>query len=355
MNTNPIGGLSEFSQPCIVNNTHSRPISLGSKAAMTNPNIPEGNPFSESFSIGRSSDESSNLPETRWDEVKNYSEFIARYAGEAPRLELTKENYYDLYNVAVCLLKAVDSLDPDKLTHSHSHQPPPSRPHQQPPPQQQQQPPKVKIEPDLTANTHGTPFNSYMSVPSNGASHMDYYYRGPYDGFFLPRYGPPEMAMYTTPFATSYYTPSPSVKKEQSKDSHDLIRPLDDEDEKKSKRKRKKNVCNTKRNLHCFKCGATETPEWRRGPQGEHTLCNACGLHYAKTLKKQKISLPHDHKTMEQHEGKDANGLSPFMNGLSNVSTVSAVQQEEEEDDEDEEDEEEETRSSPDHSARDQL
>jgi len=35
-------------------------------------------------------------------------------------------------------------------------------------------------------------------------------------------------------------------------------------------------------------CGVTETPEWRRGPQGEHTLCNACGLHYAKTMKKQK-------------------------------------------------------------------
>ena len=35
-------------------------------------------------------------------------------------------------------------------------------------------------------------------------------------------------------------------------------------------------------------CGVTETPEWRRGPAGDHTLCNACGLHYAKSLKKQK-------------------------------------------------------------------
>eukprot|EP01089_Gocevia_fonbrunei_P014992 TRINITY_DN4275_c0_g1_i2.p1 TRINITY_DN4275_c0_g1~~TRINITY_DN4275_c0_g1_i2.p1 ORF type:complete len:120 (+),score=28.58 TRINITY_DN4275_c0_g1_i2:50-409(+) len=44
----------------------------------------------------------------------------------------------------------------------------------------------------------------------------------------------------------------------------------------------------SRRNLHCYSCGVTETPEWRRGPDGEHTLCNACGLHYAKSLKKDK-------------------------------------------------------------------
>lgn len=26
----------------------------------------------------------------------------------------------------------------------------------------------------------------------------------------------------------------------------------------------------------CRGCGATETPEWRRGPLGPRTLCNAC-------------------------------------------------------------------------------
>jgi len=26
----------------------------------------------------------------------------------------------------------------------------------------------------------------------------------------------------------------------------------------------------------CLGCGATETPEWRRGPMGPRTLCNAC-------------------------------------------------------------------------------
>ncbi|KAF8836957.1 hypothetical protein BDN67DRAFT_973544 [Paxillus ammoniavirescens] len=36
----------------------------------------------------------------------------------------------------------------------------------------------------------------------------------------------------------------------------------------------------------CLGCGATSTPEWRRGPLGPRTLCNACGLVYAKLLKK---------------------------------------------------------------------
>ncbi|KAJ5117470.1 Zinc finger NHR/GATA-type, partial [Penicillium atrosanguineum] len=37
----------------------------------------------------------------------------------------------------------------------------------------------------------------------------------------------------------------------------------------------------------CHRCKRTETPEWRRGPDGARTLCNACGLHYAKVMRKQ--------------------------------------------------------------------
>jgi hypothetical protein len=36
----------------------------------------------------------------------------------------------------------------------------------------------------------------------------------------------------------------------------------------------------------CHSCKRSETPEWRRGPDGARTLCNACGLHYAKLTKK---------------------------------------------------------------------
>lgn len=36
----------------------------------------------------------------------------------------------------------------------------------------------------------------------------------------------------------------------------------------------------------CNHCGSEKTPEWRRGPNGDKTLCNACGIFYAKLIKK---------------------------------------------------------------------
>ncbi|KAA1068349.1 blue light receptor [Puccinia graminis f. sp. tritici] len=35
----------------------------------------------------------------------------------------------------------------------------------------------------------------------------------------------------------------------------------------------------------CLDCGVTQSPEWRKGPMGRKTLCNACGLRYAKKAK----------------------------------------------------------------------
>ncbi|KAK9692451.1 white collar 2 type of transcription factor [Basidiobolus ranarum] len=32
----------------------------------------------------------------------------------------------------------------------------------------------------------------------------------------------------------------------------------------------------------CTECGKTDSPEWRKGPHGPKTLCNACGLRWAK-------------------------------------------------------------------------
>ncbi|CAO1622048.1 unnamed protein product [Sympodiomycopsis kandeliae] len=41
----------------------------------------------------------------------------------------------------------------------------------------------------------------------------------------------------------------------------------------------------------CTDCGRTDSPEWRKGPLGPKTLCNACGLRYAKKIKRQPTSL----------------------------------------------------------------
>lgn len=52
----------------------------------------------------------------------------------------------------------------------------------------------------------------------------------------------------------------------------------------------------------CHSCNRAETPEWRRGPDGARTLCNACGLHYAKLTRK---------NTMKQSQGSAGSSLRP--------------------------------------------
>jgi hypothetical protein len=35
----------------------------------------------------------------------------------------------------------------------------------------------------------------------------------------------------------------------------------------------------------CLQCGTTRTPQWREGPLGPKTLCNACGVKRVRQLK----------------------------------------------------------------------
>ncbi|KAF9482824.1 GATA-domain-containing protein [Pholiota conissans] len=55
-----------------------------------------------------------------------------------------------------------------------------------------------------------------------------------------------------------------------------------DEGSKKKKLKRTQNV----EQYVCKICGRTDSPEWRKGPDGPKTLCNACGLRWAKQMRK---------------------------------------------------------------------
>ncbi len=42
--------------------------------------------------------------------------------------------------------------------------------------------------------------------------------------------------------------------------------------------------------LMCSFCGTQTSPEWRKGPNGPKTLCNACGLVYSKMVKTRKVA-----------------------------------------------------------------
>ncbi|KAH3901150.1 Gat2p SCDLUD_002633 [Saccharomycodes ludwigii] len=46
------------------------------------------------------------------------------------------------------------------------------------------------------------------------------------------------------------------------------------------------NINSNSKDVKCLHCGQNDTPEWRKGPYGSRTLCNACGLFYGKLVKK---------------------------------------------------------------------
>ncbi|EUC66349.1 PAS fold protein [Rhizoctonia solani AG-3 Rhs1AP] len=53
-------------------------------------------------------------------------------------------------------------------------------------------------------------------------------------------------------------------------------------------RKKPKKAHPTQEQYVCVTCGRTDSPEWRKGPLGAKTLCNACGLRWAKRNTKRK-------------------------------------------------------------------
>lgn len=67
--------------------------------------------------------------------------------------------------------------------------------------------------------------------------------------------------------------------------------------------KRKKATAVNRSNLKCKICHQTETPEWRKGPDGNHTLCNACGLNYAKKVKQLRRTLEQQGRRKHSIEG----------------------------------------------------
>lgn len=58
---------------------------------------------------------------------------------------------------------------------------------------------------------------------------------------------------------------------------------LDRDRENSKKEKKKMKVADE---YVCADCGTLDSPEWRKGPKGPKTLCNACGLRWAKKEKK---------------------------------------------------------------------
>jgi hypothetical protein len=62
------------------------------------------------------------------------------------------------------------------------------------------------------------------------------------------------------------------------------------------------------RRITCRNCGTHQTPQWRCGPEGPRTLCNACGVRYKKGLPLQYIER---RRAAERQAGGSGGGGTP--------------------------------------------
>ncbi|KAI5120479.1 hypothetical protein M0805_006499 [Coniferiporia weirii] len=96
-----------------------------------------------------------------------------------------------------------------------------------------------------------------------------------------------------------------------------------EEDEDGGKRKKPKKFHSTDKQHVCVTCGRTDSPEWRKGPKGPKTLCNACGLRWAKRSKQNDDALAHGHTTSTS-SGRGARSVPVPHAALSVTPTSSA-------------------------------
>lgn len=60
----------------------------------------------------------------------------------------------------------------------------------------------------------------------------------------------------------------------------------------------------TRGSSRCLHCGTSDTPEWRKGPDGDRSVCNACGLFFSKLVKKFGRDKAVVHMTRRREEGR---------------------------------------------------
>ncbi|GAV49426.1 hypothetical protein ZYGR_0P00690 [Zygosaccharomyces rouxii] len=111
-----------------------------------------------------------------------------------------------------------------------------------------------------------------------------------------------ERTLTYSPLSSDRSTPTPVPLEKNNNNNYSPYRPssspntksdsvfisLSDDDRKHMGKIGKTSKSGKNRNAHmrCLHCSSTETPEWRKGPSGPTTLCNACGLFYKKLIKK---------------------------------------------------------------------
>lgn len=65
----------------------------------------------------------------------------------------------------------------------------------------------------------------------------------------------------------------------------------------------------------CTDCGTLESPEWRKGPSGPKTMCNACGCTYSGDYHCYKSSADNYHSTLGE-KGEKASGIHSLFHSV---------------------------------------
>ncbi|KAF7311342.1 hypothetical protein MKEN_01035900 [Mycena kentingensis (nom. inval.)] len=87
-------------------------------------------------------------------------------------------------------------------------------------------------------------------------------------------------------------SPPPPPSPPRDRCAYSAAEHTEDEDGEPARKKKmtKKSAPAPPEQYACITCGRTDSPEWRKGPTGPKTLCNACGLRWAKQVKTQKMA-----------------------------------------------------------------
>ncbi|KAI9848757.1 MAG: blue light receptor [Sclerophora amabilis] len=93
--------------------------------------------------------------------------------------------------------------------------------------------------------------------------------------------------------------------------------PIDKENRSSADKKKKLKVADE---YVCTDCGTLDSPEWRKGPAGPKTLCNACGLRWAKKEKKRTNSTPNA-ANPSSNSDLTAQNTSPTINATNMVNS----------------------------------
>jgi len=174
--------------------------------------------------------------EDAWTEIAQLSNSILNKSNDR-HTALQQTEYFELYNMGVCLLKAIHVLNPagDKSAASKESVPLPTfaniRSATETPLQ-----PFHSLVPMLDSNQRKKQFDdpAFQAAKKRSAP------------------GRPRKA-------------KPAAKKKRGAPTKKIQIPA---------------------GQRCQMCDTTKTPEWRKGPDGTHCLCNACGLRWARQSKK---------------------------------------------------------------------